>query len=31
MMKSLPTSKLRIIDANLNRIGEGMRVLEEFA
>jgi thiamine-phosphate pyrophosphorylase len=31
MMKSLPTSKLRIIDANLNRIGEGLRVLEEFA
>jgi len=30
-MKSLPESKLRIIDANLNRIGEGLRVLEEFA
>ena len=30
-MKTLPADKLRIIDANLNRIGEGLRVLEEFA
>jgi len=30
-MKSLSASQLRIIDANLNRIGEGLRVLEEFA
>jgi thiamine-phosphate pyrophosphorylase len=30
-MKSLSENKLRIIDANLNRIGEGLRVLEEFA
>jgi thiamine-phosphate pyrophosphorylase len=31
MMKSISNGKLRIIDANLNRIGEGLRVLEEFA
>jgi thiamine-phosphate pyrophosphorylase len=31
MMKSFSANKLRIIDANLNRIGEGLRVLEEFA
>jgi thiamine-phosphate pyrophosphorylase len=31
MMKTIPAHKLRIIDANLNRIGEGLRVLEEFA
>jgi thiamine-phosphate pyrophosphorylase len=30
-MKPLPTSQLRIIDASINRIGEGLRVLEEFA
>jgi thiamine-phosphate pyrophosphorylase len=30
-MKSIPAGRLRIIDANLNRIGEGLRVLEEFA
>ncbi len=30
-MKALPPDQLRIIDANLNRIGEGLRVLEEFA
>jgi thiamine-phosphate pyrophosphorylase len=30
-MKTIPVSQLRIIDANLNRIGEGLRVLEEFA
>lgn len=30
-MKAIPRDKLRIIDANLNRIGEGLRVLEEFA
>jgi thiamine-phosphate pyrophosphorylase len=30
-MKSLPDSQLRIIDAGINRIGEGLRVLEEFA
>ncbi len=30
-MKEIPTDQLRIIDANLNRIGEGLRVLEEFA
>jgi thiamine-phosphate pyrophosphorylase len=30
-MKSVPATKLRIIDANINRIGEGLRVLEEFA
>jgi len=28
---AIPGDKLRIIDANLNRIGEGLRVLEEFA
>ena len=27
----IPNDRLRIIDANLNRIGEGLRVLEEFA
>ncbi len=27
----VPRDKLRIIDANFNRIGEGLRVLEEFA
>jgi thiamine-phosphate pyrophosphorylase len=30
-MESIPVIQLRIIDANLNRIGEGLRVLEEFA
>jgi thiamine-phosphate pyrophosphorylase len=30
-MDILPSYTLRIIDANLNRIGEGLRVLEEFA
>jgi len=30
-MKAIPPDRLRIIDANLNRIGEGLRVLEEFA
>ncbi len=30
-MKAIPKDTLRIIDANLNRIGEGLRVLEEFA
>jgi len=30
-MESTPTYQLRIIDANLNRIGEGLRVLEELA
>jgi thiamine-phosphate pyrophosphorylase len=30
-MKTIPANQLRIIDANLNRIGEGLRVLEEFA
>ncbi|MCJ7605466.1 MAG: hypothetical protein MUO19_05455, partial [Dehalococcoidales bacterium] len=28
---NLPRETLRIIDANMNRIGEGLRVLEEFA
>jgi len=30
-MKTIPGGTLRIIDANMNRIGEGLRVLEEFA
>ncbi|MCK4863503.1 MAG: hypothetical protein KAS25_04355, partial [Dehalococcoidales bacterium] len=30
-MKAIPKETLRIIDANINRIGEGLRVLEEFA
>lgn len=30
-MKRIPVNQLRIIDANINRIGEGLRVLEEFA
>jgi thiamine-phosphate pyrophosphorylase len=30
-MKEIPTEKLRIVDANFNRTGEGLRVLEEFA
>jgi len=30
-MKATPVYQLRIIDANLNRAGEGLRVLEEFA
>jgi thiamine-phosphate pyrophosphorylase len=30
-MESIPSYQMRIIDANLNRIGEGLRVLEEFA
>jgi thiamine-phosphate pyrophosphorylase len=30
-MKQITDDQLRIIDANLNRIGEGLRVLEEFA
>jgi thiamine-phosphate pyrophosphorylase len=30
-METIPSATLRIIDANLNRIGEGLRVLEELA
>ena len=30
-MEAIPGDTLRIIDANLNRIGEGLRVLEELA
>ncbi len=30
-MEAIPKDTLRIIDANINRIGEGLRVLEEFA
>jgi thiamine-phosphate pyrophosphorylase len=30
-MKEITTDQLRIIDANINRLGEGLRVLEEFA
>ena len=30
-MDKLPEATLRIIDANLNRIGEGLRVLEEVS
>jgi thiamine-phosphate pyrophosphorylase len=30
-MTAIPKDTLRIIDANINRIGEGLRVLEEFA
>jgi thiamine-phosphate pyrophosphorylase len=30
-MEKLPGSTLRIIDANLNRIGEGLRALEEVS
>lgn len=30
-MEAIPADTLRIIDANLNRIGEGLRVLEEIA
>ena len=30
-MEKLPEKTLRIIDANLNRIGEGLRVLEDIA
>jgi len=30
-MKAIPKETLRIIDANINRISEGLRVLEEFA
>ncbi len=30
-MDELPEKTLRIIDANLNRIGEGLRVLEEVS
>ena len=30
-MESTPDYRLRIVDANLNRIGEGLRVLEELA
>lgn len=30
-MEAIPSDTLRIIDANLNRIGEGLRVLEELA
>jgi thiamine-phosphate pyrophosphorylase len=30
-MESASSYQLRIIDANINRIGEGLRVLEEFA
>jgi thiamine-phosphate pyrophosphorylase len=29
-MKEMPPEALRIIDANIDRIGEGLRVLEEF-
>lgn len=30
-MEGMPEKTLRIIDANLNRIGEGLRVLEDLA
>src|SRR4030067_3173286 len=30
-METIPVNTWRIIDANLNRIGEGLRVLEELA
>ena len=30
-MEAIPDKALRIIDANLNRIGEGLRVLEDVA
>jgi thiamine-phosphate pyrophosphorylase len=30
-MKELPADQWRIVDANINRLGEGLRVLEEFA
>jgi len=30
-MEKIPKQTLRIIDANINRIGEGLRVLEEIA
>ena len=30
-MEKIPSQTLRIIDANLNRIGEGLRVLEDIA
>jgi thiamine-phosphate pyrophosphorylase len=30
-MKELSNEQFRIIDANINRLGEGLRVLEEFA
>jgi thiamine-phosphate pyrophosphorylase len=30
-MKEITADQLRIIDANINRLGEGLRVLEEFA
>jgi thiamine-phosphate pyrophosphorylase len=30
-MEKIPNQTLRIIDANINRIGEGLRVLEEVA
>ncbi|MFA5308042.1 MAG: thiamine phosphate synthase [Dehalococcoidales bacterium] len=30
-MMDIPADRLRIIDANINRLGEGLRVLEEFA
>ena len=30
-MEKIPKQTLRIIDANINRIGEGLRVLEEVA
>ncbi|MGD1119070.1 MAG: thiamine phosphate synthase, partial [Dehalococcoidales bacterium] len=30
-MENIPADRLRIIDANINRLGEGLRVLEEFA
>jgi thiamine-phosphate pyrophosphorylase len=30
-MTEIPADRLRIIDANINRLGEGLRVLEEFA
>jgi thiamine-phosphate pyrophosphorylase len=31
MMEDTPNGMLRIVDANLNRLGEGLRVLEELA
>lgn len=30
-MKELTSDQFRIVDANINRLGEGLRVLEEFA
>jgi len=31
MMENMPDEMLRVVDANLNRLGEGLRVLEELA